>query len=222
MEKRHLYRHLPFAGSGIVVVFCQHADRSPCGKKAPRPRSNWSPVASKRTPSAPAAPQTAHCTPWRVSCVRRVSVALHAPNGGQCPPYGNANLKPLTIRRDRPRLRRCLPLAVLLVSITALACGRAPAQRADMPSNALIWRRTRDGWEQPHWLNPSLPPRPAPFHPLCLAALEALLAAMALVARASAPRFTHQVADLGHDELLHGQPHRRRRTGHRQHDCLPH
>lgn len=88
---------------------------------------------------------------------------------------------PIAVRRDKARLRRCLPLVVLLAGVAAMAGEQAPPKRVEPVSEAVTWRRTDNGWEQPHWLKPKLEPRPVPFHPLCVALLEALFAAMALV-----------------------------------------
>jgi hypothetical protein len=96
---------------------------------------------------------------------------------------GNPALKLVVIRRNRPRLRRIFSLAALLVGITAIACGSPPKQPLQMPPDALTWRRTREGWEQSQWLEPRLPPFAVPIHPLCLAALQVLLATMAIIAR---------------------------------------
>ncbi len=87
----------------------------------------------------------------------------------------------IAVRRDKPRWRRRLPLAVLLAGVAAMAGGGAPPKHIEPVPEVVTWRRTEDGWEQPHWLKPSPVPRPIPFHPLCLALLETLFAAMALV-----------------------------------------
>lgn len=76
----------------------------------------------------------------------------------------------------RPRAMAAAPL----VALAAIACCLGGGQQAPSRPES-TWRRTRDGWEH-------LPPISyrgpceAPFHPLCIATIEAFLTAMALVA----------------------------------------
>lgn len=87
----------------------------------------------------------------------------------------------IAIQRSRPRWQPCLLLAAMLAGVAMLASGSPMPEPTLRPSQISTWRRTRDGWEQPRWLAPKLPPRAIALHPIYVAALTILLTAMALV-----------------------------------------
>jgi hypothetical protein len=91
----------------------------------------------------------------------------------------------IAVRRQALRMRRCLLLAAPLAGIAAFACANSAPQPMTPQPDALLWRRTCDGWEQCSWLAPMPPPLPTPAHPFCLATLQVLSAAIALVGRQS-------------------------------------
>lgn len=93
-------------------------------------------------------------------------------------------MKLVAVRKNRSHWRCCLLLAASLAGVAMLAAGSPPHEQETTPREISVWRRTRDGWEQPHWLMPPQPRRPAVLHPLCVAAMIAILTAMALVGHA--------------------------------------
>ena len=86
----------------------------------------------------------------------------------------------IAIRRHPPSLQRYV-LLVSMVSAAALASGGSRTAPSQTPREALVWRRTRDGWEQPQWLAPPSQEHAASLHPLLVAALVIGLSGMALL-----------------------------------------
>ena len=84
----------------------------------------------------------------------------------------------IVIRRRRPRRRSWAVLAASAGLIAGLAwVVPTPAGPPDP-----VWRRTRQGWEQLDRRALGQVPSSPALHPLCAAALEILLTAMALIA----------------------------------------
>lgn len=87
----------------------------------------------------------------------------------------------ISVQKNRSYRRYCLLLVALLAGMAMLASVSPAPEAAKSPPEISVWRRTRDGWEQPRWPADRQPPGPVPPHPLCVAVLTILLAAMGLV-----------------------------------------
>ncbi|HVA44971.1 MAG TPA: hypothetical protein VNH11_01175 [Pirellulales bacterium] len=94
----------------------------------------------------------------------------------------------VSVRQCPSPLRPWAILAAPAIGLAVLACCFGGARPDQPPPRASTWRRTRDGWQQTTWPAGSEGPCGVPFHPLCAATLQGLLAAMALVGHASPRR----------------------------------
>ena len=73
-------------------------------------------------------------------------------------------------------------LALILLGGIWLA-GLLPDGPVEVPQQGPdLWRRTVDGWERATWLSPPPPPHRKALHPLVVAVLQWLLAALVLLA----------------------------------------